>query len=440
MISAVPNVRAEKTELRSIRPRGRFAPNGTQRAPGFDAASCESAQAAGEAQGHAAGGQVDARLVTVCHLIASAFAGGPEKQIVELSRHLVARGHQVVIGSFRENRPSVEVIDRAREAGLPTFLIDTKSPFSPGAVGQLRRHLAEFGVGVLVTHGYKPNLIGYLGRRGTGVIQVPLVRGYTGEDWKVRLYEGFDKRLLRRFPHVLCVSDGTRQLLTRLGVDQGRIGVLHNAVDCELEFEPIDVRAEFGFPPESRVLVAAGRLSPEKGHRFLVEAMRILVQGHPEVYAVVLGSGREESRLRAQIQESGLEGRVVLGGFRSDVMRVLSAADVVVNPSLTEGLPNVILEAMSVGVPVVATDVGGVSELVIPGETGWLVDAADERQLPENLATSVAEVMSDAQLPRDRAARALARIRTEFSFAAQADRFQEFFHELLPAGVAEVSA
>jgi len=386
-----------------------------------------------------AGGRGD-RPATVCHLIASGFAGGPEKQIVELSTRLVARGHRVAVASFRENRPSVEVTDRAQTVGLPTFLIDTRSPFSPAAVRQLRKFLDTFGVDLLVTHGYKPNLIGYLAARGSSVVQAPLVRGYTGEDWKVRLYEGIDKRMLRKFAHVLCVSGGTRETLVRIGVDRERIQVLHNAVDSEQRFEPVDLRAEFGLPPDSQVIVAAGRLSPEKGHRLLVQAMRILARSRADAFALILGSGREEQALRVQIRESGLEGRVILGGFRTDVMRCLAAADVIVNPSLTEGLPNVVLEAMSVGAPVVATDVGGVSELVIPGETGWLVEAGDLAAIPDKLAASLLEALSNPQLAQARADRALERIRSRFSFSVQTDRFQEFCRGMVGSGLGAVSA
>ncbi len=361
----------------------------------------------------------------LCHLIASGFAGGPEKQIVESAAHLRELGWRVVVGSFRENRPSVEVVESAAARGLETFLIDTRSPFDPRAAGQLRRCVKRFDADVLLTHGYKPNLIGRLALRGLKTVHLPIVRGYTAETWKVRLYEAFDRMLLRRMPRVLAVSSGLGRKLVAYGVDPRRIEVLHNAVDCSPVVDPIDISSVFSLPAGAEVLVAAGRLSLEKGHRFLVEAMKELNDRRPLLYAVILGSGREEARLEAQIEEADIEGRVVLGGFRKPVLGWLAAADLVVNPSLTEGLPNVVLEAMSVRTPVVATDVGGVGELVFPEKTGWLVPAGDAGAL----ADAIDEALTNRERAGDMAAGAFDLVSEQFSFPAQARRMVELMED-----------
>lgn len=363
----------------------------------------------------------------VCHLIASNFAGGPEKQIVELSTRLPALGWPTVIGAFRENRPTVEVIENAHARGVPTFLIDTRSGFSPLAAVQLARRLMRYGVTLLVTHGYKANLVGRLATAGTRVVQVPMVRGYTAEDWKIRLYERVDRGLLRRSPIVLCVSAATQEMLVRRGVARERIRVLHNAVDEDHAPAPLDLAEVFGLPRGAPVLVAAGRLSPEKGHCHLVEAMARLKDHDPPVTLVILGSGRETERLRERITAAGLVGRVVLGGFRADVLRCIAGADLIVNPSLSEGLPNVVLEALALGRPVVATDVGGVRELITAGQTGWLVPPAD----PGALAGAITEALDDAPRARALAEAGRRRVAASFSFSGQAKRFADLAPELL---------
>lgn len=357
--------------------------------------------------------------LTVCHLIASNFAGGPEKQILESSVRLVESGWRVSIVSFLEGRSSVEIVDRARERGLETFLIDTGSPFSPDAIRQLRKHLETTGSDVLLTHGYKSNVVGTFATRGNAVRKIPVVRGFTAEDWKVRLYEVIDRIFLRRAEQVIAVSGATRDMLVHEGVRAERIEVLQNAVDCEREVEPLDLRAEFGLPADAVVAVAAGRLSPEKSHRFLVEAT---AQLEPRVHVLIFGSGREEAVLRAQIGELGLADRVHLAGFRKDVLRCLAGADLVVNPSLTEGLPNVVLEAMAVRTAVVATDVGGVSELVLPQRTGWLVPAGDAAAL----AVAMAEAVADAELRRRMAHGGREHVERTFSFTEQTRRYRRF--------------
>jgi glycosyltransferase involved in cell wall biosynthesis len=361
------------------------------------------------------------RARVVAHLIASNFAGGPEKQIVELSARLRDRDWTSIVGSFRENRPAVDVIEQARARGLRTFLIDTRSSFSPFAVGQLVRHLKDFGVEILVTHGYKPTLVGYLARRRAGVVQLPMVRGYTAETRRVRAYEALDRWLLRRFERVLCVSAATREMLVRRGLKRSRLEVLHNGVDAGGDVAASDLCAEFGLPTGSPVLVAAGRLSAEKGHRYLVEAIRLLGASHPTVCLVILGAGREAAELSRQIDAAGLTQRVVLAGFRGDIARHLAAADIVVNPSLTEGLPNVVLEALAVGAPVLATDVGGVGELIIPGRTGWLAPAGDARAL----ADGIAAILADRARARDVGRAGRRWVSDSFSFERQATRFAD---------------
>jgi glycosyltransferase involved in cell wall biosynthesis len=356
----------------------------------------------------------------VVHLIASNFAGGPEKQILEQSSRLLGRGYRVVVGSFRENRPKVDVISKARERGLETFVIDTRTSFSPLAIRQLSRFLRSRKADVLVTHGYKANLVGYFATRRSGVLQLPMVRGYTWENHKIRVYEAIDRRLLRRFHDVLCVSGRTRELLVGFGVTKARIHVLHNAVDPNPTVVRADLHRLFGFPSGDPVVVSAGRLSPEKGHVLLVEALAILNRsGKRCPRCVILGSGPEESRLRNKIAKLGLADRVILGGFREDVIPYLAAADVVVNPSFTEGLPNVVLEAMSLGRAVVATDVGGVVELIAPGRTGWLVPAGDAPAL----AIAIEEVLTDSASAIRVGEAARSSIQRGFSFSRQVAEF-----------------
>jgi glycosyltransferase involved in cell wall biosynthesis len=357
----------------------------------------------------------------LCHLIASNFFGGPEKQILESSTRLPGLGWSVVVGSFRERRPEVDIIESAKTRGITTFLIETASPYDPSAMWKLRRFLARLRVDVLITHGYKSNLIGYLATRRSAVVQLPMVRGYTGEDWKVRAYEVVDRCLLRRSQHVLCVSEGTRRKLIRFGLDGQRISVVPNAVDCDLQVTPADLSKEFSIPKEARSIVAAGRLSPEKGHGYLVDAMRQLKALVPPVHLIILGAGKEQPSLERQIRESQLADRVVLGGFREDVLGCIAAADLVVNPSLTEGLPNVVLEALALKTPVVATDVGGVGELVIHGQTGWLVAPAD----PGALAAAMVQALADRDHARRMAENGFRLVVSSFSFSSQAQRLAE---------------
>jgi glycosyltransferase involved in cell wall biosynthesis len=208
-----------------------------------------------------------------------------------------------------------------------------------------------------------------------------------------------------------------------------RLRVIPNSVDADglVGARAGDLRAELGLPAGCPLVLSVGRLSAEKGPRDLVEAARLVTNERPDVYSVVLGDGRERARLERQARRLALNERLVFAGFREDARRLIAQADVLALPSLTEGLPNVVLEAFAAGVPVVATGVGGVPELVRDGENGWLVPPADAG----GLASALVAALSDPDERARRGAAGQALVRGRYTFAAQAAQAAEVFREVL---------
>jgi len=364
----------------------------------------------------------------VCHLRPTNFLGGPEKQILEQCRALDPERWRAVIGTFREGRSRIDLIARAEEGGIPTFLIDTRTGFSPSAIGQLRRHLVRFGVDVLATHGYKADIVGYWATRGTSIPLLVCTRGFTGENLRVRAYEWVDKRFLHRADHVLAVSDGTRRVVEREGVPSRRISVVHNGVRVPgRPVPPAELRAELGLPEEARIVLSVGRLSREKGHRYLVEATPSVIAARPDVHVVLVGDGRERPALERRIQELNLVSRIHFAGFRTDPLQCIRAATLVANPSLTEGSPNIVLETLSLGKPIVATDVGGVSEILTHGVTGWLVPPSD----PLALARGIEFILDHPALADTIGNQGLETVKREFSFETQTRRIMDVYDRVL---------
>jgi glycosyltransferase involved in cell wall biosynthesis len=347
---------------------------------------------------------------------------------VEHGASLDPRRWRAIVGSFRERRHSVPVVREAERKNLPTFLIETQVPFSPLAIVQLRRQMKDRSIDLLVSHGYKANIVGHLAAAGTGTPHLAFVRGFTGEDLRVRFYESVNRWFLRRARHVACVSDGTRRKVLSLGLRPDRVVTVHNAVHrSDHPTAGGALRSDFNIPDQAPLLLSVGRLSREKGHRFLVSAVRILASRATDFHLVLVGDGRESVRLRNQVRAEGLEERVHFAGFRSDVMECLAAADILVNPSSTEGLPNAVLEAFAAGTPVVATDVGGVGELVISGRTGWLVRPDD----PEAMAAALADALENPDRARAMAVEASRYVREVFSFERQADALMEIYDNIV---------
>ncbi len=359
----------------------------------------------------------------VCHLRATNFFGGPEKQILEHCRCLDTSRWAGVVATFREGRSAVELDTRARDAGLETFQIETRSSFSPGAISLLRSELATRSIDVLVTHGYKSDLVGLLAGWGRTIPHFVHMRGFTGEDWKVKLYERLDLAVLRRVPGVICVSEGTRQFLIDRGIDARRAHTVHNAVHVTKELSAVDLHEAFAIPADARILVAAGRLSPEKGHAILIDAFGRLASKHGDLHLLILGDGPLAAALEHQAAHQAGRERIHLAGFRRDVLGCLAASTLVVNPSYTEGLPNVVLEAFVAETPVIATAVGGVPELIEDSRTGLLVPSGDAAAL----AGAIERALGDPAAVHAMADAARQHVEGEFTFEAQADRLMSLY-------------
>ncbi|MGZ4408095.1 MAG: glycosyltransferase family 4 protein [Gaiellaceae bacterium] len=207
----------------------------------------------------------------------------------------------------------------------------------------------------------------------------------------------------------LAVSEDTaRRLQALFGWPREKISVVHNGIPEALDAPQPDpyLRARL-LRGRRALLVVPARLDPLKGHEFLFKAA-LSLEG---VQVVVAGDGPERARLELQAKELGLAARVTFLGFRDDMRRLLACADVVVLPSVAEGLPLAVLEAMAAGVPLVATRVGGTSEAVIDEVTGLLVPPQD----PPALAAAIQRVLADPQAARRRAEAGAARVKAYFT-------------------------
>jgi glycosyltransferase involved in cell wall biosynthesis len=374
----------------------------------------------------------------VVHLTASTFFGGPERQIVGLAEALRPATDTHVLLFDEAGRHAAfrrELLGRGFRAEVLTH--DT--PRFGRVVGELAGRLRDLGAGVLLCHGYKANLLGRPAGQRAGVPAVAVSRGWTGESWKVRLYETADRLHLRYMDRVVCVSDGQAAKVRRCGVDDGRLSVIRNAA------RPIGGDPHSGATasarrdlqrllpsPGERLVVAAGRLSPEKGFGVLVEAAVRVCRADAGARFLHFGDGVLHDTIRRQIERHGLSDRFVLGGLRDDLDRLWPAADLTVLPSFTEGLPNVLLEAASAGVAAVATAVGGTPEVVADGETGLLVPPGD----PAALGEAITALLSDAERRRAMGDAARRWAREHFTFAAQAKAYRRLFAELGVAGAA----
>jgi glycosyltransferase involved in cell wall biosynthesis len=370
--------------------------------------------------------------MNIVHLTASTFHGGPERQMLGLARGLQDDARSVFV-SFSEGSRCKPFLAAARQQGFETAALEHDTPHFRRSIAEIADVVQRHEGHVLLCHGYKANLLGRAAARRCEVPAVAVSRGWTGESWRVRLYEMLDRFHLRFMDHVVAVSEAQAAKCRRAGVRPSRLSVIHNAVDPERFVDPdprYRVKLEKLFrSPRSHLIATAGRLSPEKGFDVFIAAAARVLEAQPDVGFVIFGHGALKQVLHQQIAMLGLAGSVVLAGFRNDLDRFIPQLDLFVLPSYTEGLPNVVLEACAAGVPVVATAVGGTPEIIEDGEGGLLVPPGD----PDALANRILEAIECEDQLRDMGFQGRQRVLEKFSFTAQVDSYLRLFGKLLPA-------
>ncbi|MCE9565267.1 MAG: glycosyltransferase family 4 protein [Planctomycetes bacterium] len=368
------------------------------------------------------------------HLTASTFFGGPERQMLGLAQAMPGHVH-TTFASFSEGGRCAAFLDKIQAHDFPTVPLTADFPHVFKAVRELSGLLHDTKCDTLICHGYKAHILGRMAARRAGIPAIAVSRGWTGETRKVKLYEWLDRRHLRFMDHVVCVSDGQAAKVRRwCGVRSSQLSVIRNSARLAA-FETRDPAARsrlLGFLPAdsgvSQVVLAAGRFSPEKGFGVLVEAAATICKENPSAGVVLFGEGVLRPELEAKVRELGIANRFVMPGFRTDLDSLIGAADIVVLPSFTEGLPNVALEASAAGVPVVATAVGGTPEAVIDSESGYLVPSGQ----PDKIAARVGELLRNPALCAQFGAAGKKRMQTTFTFDAQAAAYLDLLKKLKP--------
>jgi len=363
------------------------------------------------------------------HLTSSIFYGGPERQMLGMADALPP-GHDVTFISFAEDGRCEPFLTEARRRGYAAIGLTHDTPRLLAAARELSAHLRDIRPDVVLCHTYKANLVGRPVCRTVGVRVVAVSRAWTGEDFKVRMYDRLDRFLLKRFDRVVAVSEGQAEQVRAAGVAERKLRVIRNSARIDAFAHPdpagrADLEALSPTPGE-RIVVSAGRLSPDKGFDVLIRAASVVCAVDPGARFVVFGDGVLRDDLPKMAAAAGLAEKMTFAGFRDDLDRLMPHADVFVLPSHNEGLPNVVLEASAAGVPVVATAVSGTPEAVLDGQTGHLVPAGDAPALANRLL----RLLGDSGLSRrmGRAGRAL--MTGRFSFAAQAQAYVNLFAEL----------
>ena len=354
-------------------------------------------------------------------------AGGAERALVEIVTRLDRTKWEPRV--FCLGSPG-ELCRPLAEAGIEAVCLGARRAWHIRILPRLVRELRYFRPVLLQTWLYHANIAGRIAARMARVPRV--VAGIRVAERRGRRRLRIDKATQWIVDHNVCVSQSVAEFSIREGgLKPDKVSVIRNGVDFErfASAQPADL-TRFGIPAESRTVVFVGRLDPQKNPLALVTAMERLRLRFSDVHALVVGEGTLRPELERDVTARGLDEIVHLAGWQSNVPELMRAAYVLAVPSRWEGLANVALEAMAAGLPVVATDVEGVREVVVSGRTGVIVPAGSVQDLAEGLALLLGPPEMGAAMRRE----SQRIVREGFTWERAASEYEALYGRLLESG------
>lgn len=382
---------------------------------------------------------MDSGSKRVLHFIESGGLYGAEHVILNLSQKMFDQGEfHPIVGCIvsHQDEPSA-LYSEAVAQGFDALKILIPNARIPFAIPSAARVFRDNKIDLIHSHGYKPSVFGFLISRITGI---PIVA--TCHLWfemnrapaKTRLMLWLETIVYRRFPRVIGVSDDIKKILVANGVPESHTQVIENGVDSPdvklTSSEILALRSQLGIANNTFCILNAGRLTRQKGQWTLIEAAKLLNDSGLDFHMLIAGEGKLEGELKALIQENGLESKVTLLGFRSDIRNLLAVSDMLALPSLDEGMPMILLEATANKIPVVATAVGDIPKLISDQVSGIVIAKEDSRALAE----AVEKLQGDPLFAKRMAEEAYDRMQSRYSSSSMYLQYRDVYHQLTANG------
>jgi len=378
----------------------------------------------------------------VLQLISSSGFFGADNVLIELSKQLRHSPFSPVIGVFdNQHNSHLEVAEVAKQHGFQVAVFPCRGRCDPRTIFLIRKFLRENEIKVIHSHGYKSNLYALAASLGKKVARVATCHNWLGDDPKMKLYAWLDKVFLRQFNSVVAVSEAVKDELMNCGFSDAKVRLIHNGIELDrlkIHGDSFLLKKQFNIEEDCRIIGTVGRLSEEKGLDYLLNAAAEILKKCPKVTFLMVGDGPERQKLEARaarIAETLHAGGKAAGtpfiftGVRNDMPDIYSLMDFFVLPSLVEGLPMVLLEAMAARKPVVATRVGAVPKVIEHDRSGILVKPADE----QGLAEAIISLLEDHEKAERLAEQGYRKVRDEFSAERMAEQYLMVYQELSAA-------
>ena len=377
------------------------------------------------------------KTIRVLTLIENALVTGPARNVIEFAKMAATPegdlpAVEVTIVTYQRGAEEPALALAAKEAGLAVRTVAERRRWDTQVLGQLKRVVAELNPDILETRNVKSHFLVRLLGLYRKYPWIAWNHGYTSISSLDRMYARLDKWSLPKAYRVVTVCRPFAAHLAKNGVRKDKITILHNAAQ-PFAAPPVEevqrTWRKLGIADDEAVILAVGRLSEEKGHADLIRAAAILsgTPGLPRFRVVILGDGPEREPMLQLAAKLGVTQRIKLSGFQRDTAPYYAMATLVAVPSHSEGSPNVVLEAMAAGLPIVANQVGGVPEILDEGATGLMVMPRN----PTAMAYAIQRILTDEELRGRLGASARARAEESYTPAEYRRALAEFYQEIL---------
>jgi glycosyltransferase involved in cell wall biosynthesis len=370
--------------------------------------------------------------ITILHTrTVTGSGGGPDKTILRSATNLDSSQYKLIAAYLHPaGDTGIESLrGTAARFGMDMHAIPERGAFDWRSVRLLRDLCKRLHVDIWHAHDYKTDILGRIINRWHSMKLVTTMHGFTGETWRTRLYAKLSHQALRHYDRVLAVSPQLLRYAAEHGVHPDKLRNLPNGIDLsEHKRKQPREQAKYalGLAKDEHAIGVVSRFSPEKGIDRAIRLFRQLKVQRPKMRLHLIGDGPQRAELENLADELGLTYAVRWWGWQKDTRPILEAMDTLVLPSHTEGLPNVLLEAMAIGLPVAATPVGAVPNVLANGECGVLL-SIDTDLWPAQLMPLI-----DQPLMRERLlCAAWVRVCKEYAFSTRMQRIAGIYGELL---------
>jgi len=357
--------------------------------------------------------------------------GGPDKTILlSAAKHDKNRFFILVTYLRNPNDDDFQIGDMAKRMGVSDYIeVFDRSMLDVKCLFQLNSLAKKNSVQIIHIHDLKTTLLGFLLK----VLNPRAKIMHTAHGWIINsqldsLKQKIQYMMLKFYPLHIAVSEATRKLMIKSGINPNTIRVLYNSIDIDYwqkDGEQSTVRSEFGIPDDSFIVGTVGRVSREKDLPTFFRVAQNVLDVYPNTYFLIVGDGKGEivNESHKLAIETGIDRSFIFTGHRIDLKNIYASLDLFLTTSLTEGLPNTLLEAMAMEVPIVATGVGGVPELIEDGKTGVLCNVGDV----DGITSMVLGLLADSGKREEFAVNGRARIVEKFSFNKRLEIIEDYY-------------